>query len=157
METWKDKATARKAQMASASASAPVVEMPLPIPTPTVVEMPLPTPAPVVEMPLPTPAPVVEMPLPTPAPVVEMPLPTRVIEGFEHVKKDFPELELDEYLDTCVTEGEETDDEGDVVIETLIYNGVTYYKDSEGLVYDGDDTQVGVWDPATEGVEFLYG
>ena len=42
-------------------------------------------------------------------------------------------------------------------IETLLYNGVTYYKDPEGLVYDGEDTQVGVWDPATESVEFLYG
>ena len=136
MEMWKNKAITRKAEMTLASASAPVVEMPLPIPAPTVVETPLPTPTPT---------------------VVETPLPTRIIEGFEHVKKDFPELELDEYIGTCVTEGEETDDEGDVVIETLIYNGVTYYKDSEGLVYDGDDTQVGVWDPATEGVEFLYG
>ncbi len=132
-ETWKNKAIARKAQMASMAAP------------------------PIVETPLPTPTPIVETPLPTPTPIVETPLPAHIVDGFEHVKKDCPELELDEYIGTCVTDGEETDDEEDVVIETLIHKGVTYYKDSEGLVYDGDDTQVGVWDPATEDVEFLYG
>ena len=140
-ETWTEKAAARKAQMTA---------------TPT----PVSPPAVLLEEPLPTPALVVETPLPTPAPVVEESLPTHIVDGFEHVKKDFPELELDDYLGTCVTDGEETEDEGgeeDVVIETFVFNGVTYYKDSEGLVYDGDDTQVGVWDPATEDVEFLYG
>ena len=173
-EVWTEKAVARKAQMTVTPAPA-VAETPLPVPISPAGTTPVPCLLPALRLqwqdrdysggcaaPLPTPAPVVETPLPapTPAPVVETPLPARVVEGYEHLKKDFPELELDEYIGTCVTDGEETEDEGnegDVVIETLIHKGVTYYKDSEGLVYDGEDTQVGVWDPATENVEFLYG
>jgi hypothetical protein len=196
-KVWIEKAAARKAQMAVT---------PNQTSTPAIAEEPVPAPA--------------------------------VVEEPEHVKKDLPELELEEYLETCVTDGEDTknkenvvietpinkdtegivynennelvgvtlgkhtyndteeglvydkndklvkvwdwinsdevngevngeetedeededdEDEENVVIETLIYKGVTYYKDSEGLVYDEDDTQVGVWDPATENVEFLYG
>jgi hypothetical protein len=101
-ETWKNKAIARKAQMASMAAPA-VAETPLPVPTSPAGTTPVPCLLPALRLqwqdrdysggsaaPLPTPAPVVEtsLPTPTPAPVVEKPLPARVGVGVEPLNKD---------------------------------------------------------------------
>jgi hypothetical protein len=131
-KVWKDKSTAIKQQMAVESAPVEEVET-------TPVEEVEATPVEEVEI-----APVEEVEIAPPAPVEV------------HDQND-KELEQDEYLFSCETEDEEDENEEEVVVETIIHNGDSYYKDTEGLVYDGENNQVGVWDPVTQDIEFLYG
>lgn len=133
-KVWKDKSTAIKQQMAVEAAPVEEVEA-----TP-VEEVEI---APVEEVET-TPVEEVEIAPPPPAPV-------------EVQDQNDKELEQDEYLFSCETEDEEDENEEEVVVETIIHNGDSYYKDTEGLVYDGENNQVGVWDPVTQDIEFLYG